>query len=150
MFESVPNGLPPRKAHFNILPLHWLIMERSHTWPEGQVTWWPDLGSPISKFQDIHFVDTVVNWIGMGCQLSYVSRCSVAMTSIQTFSEVRSHVMTWWPDLEWPDLGLKVSQHVRKKIMNRCAKNGGAPRQHGCVQRWAKNDWTLWPSYSQG
>ena len=46
----------------------------------------------------------------------------VAMTSIQTFSDVRSLDVTWSPgDVTLSDLGLKFS-HVRKRCMNMCAK----------------------------
>ena len=48
MFESVTNGFLPKEAPF--IFFYWLIMERSQNWP--------DLGSPISKFRDIHFIDT--------------------------------------------------------------------------------------------
>ena len=71
---------------------HWLIMERSQNWP--------DLGSPISKFWDIHFIDTLAcsnRWKFQGNR-----SVGVALRNIQTFYEVRSLDVTWWPDLAWP------------------------------------------------
>ena len=73
---------------------HWLIliMERSQIWP--------DLRSLISKFWDIHFIDTVTcsnRWKFQGNR-----SVGVAWTNIQTFYEVRSLDVTWWPDLAWP------------------------------------------------
>ena len=71
---------------------HWLIMERSQNWH--------DLRSPISKFRDIRFIDTgtdINRWKFQGDR-----SFGVAMTNIQSFSEVRSLDVTWWPDLEWP------------------------------------------------
>ena len=60
---------------------HWLTMERSQSWP--------DLRSQISKLWDIHFIDNVTNtnpWKFQGDRFF-----GLAMTSIETFSEVRSH-----------------------------------------------------------
>ena len=68
----------------------WHIMERSQNWL--------DLRSPISKFRDKYFIDTVTDINLWKCDQSF----GVAMTSIPTFSEVRSLDVTWWPDLEWP------------------------------------------------
>ena len=70
---------------------HWLIMERSQNWP--------DFRSQISKFWDIHFIDTVV----CSNRWKFQGNCSVgvALTNIQTFYEVRSLDVTWWPDLAW-------------------------------------------------
>ena len=89
-------------------------MERSQTWP--------DLGSPISKFRDKHFMDTVTDinhWKFQGDR-----SFGLAMANIQFFSEVRSLDVTWWPDLESP--GSEILQHVWKR-MNRCAKMGAPP-----------------------
>ena len=61
---------------------------------------WPDLRSRISKFWDIRFIDTgtdINRWKFQGDR-----SFGVAMTNIQSFSEVRSLDVTWWPDLEWP------------------------------------------------
>ena len=74
-----------------------LIMARSQKWS--------DLRSPISKFRDACFIYTVTyinRWSVQGDQ-----SFGVAMTSIQTFSEVRSldvtcHLMTWpWVTWVW-------------------------------------------------
>ena len=83
---------------------HWLIMERSQNWP--------DLRSPISKFRDIYFIDTGTDincWKFQG-DLSF----GVAMTNIQSFSEVRSLDVTWWPDFEWP--GFEVFKKCAEKM----------------------------------
>ena len=71
---------------------HWLIMKRSQNWP--------DLTSPISKFGDIHFIDTITSinrWKYQGNRL-----VGVALTSIQTFYEVRSLDVACWHNLAWP------------------------------------------------
>ena len=60
---------------------------------------WPDIGSPISKFLDIHLIHNVIDikfWKFEGDRLF-----DVAMANIQTFSGVRSFDVTWWPHLEW-------------------------------------------------
>ena len=93
----------------------WLIMERSQNIP--------GLGSRISKFRDIHFIyfGTDINhWMFQGDRLF-----GVAMTSIQTFSEVRSLDVIWWPDLEWPGPEIfrcaeKMHEQVNQKRW-RCA-----------------------------
>ena len=82
------------KKHLSFFS-HWLIMERSQNWP--------DLESRISKFWDIHFIDTGTDincWKFQGDQAF-----SVAMRSIQTFfwGEVSWHDLVTWP---WV-LGLK-------------------------------------------
>ena len=40
--------------------------------------------------------------------------------------------VTWPGDLTLRDLGLNLSQNVRKRCLNRCAKNGGAERRRFC------------------
>ena len=54
---------------------------------------WLDLGSPIAKYRDIHFIDTVTE-INRG-KVQGDQSFGVAMTSIQTFSELRSLDVTW-------------------------------------------------------
>ena len=71
---------------------HWLIMERSQNWP--------DLRPPISKFWDIHFIDTLA--CSNRCKIQGNRSVGVALRNIQTFYEVRSLDVTWWPDLAWP------------------------------------------------
>ena len=92
---------------------HLLIIERSQNWS--------DLRSPISKFWEVHFINNLTRIKPWKFQ-DYRS-VGVAMTSIQTFSEV-GH-LTWPGDLTLIDLGLKFSEHVQKICTNRCAKNGG-------------------------
>ena len=50
--------------------------------------------------RDTHFIDPVRDIICWKFQCDKLF--GVTMTSIQTFSEVRSFDVTWWPDLEWP------------------------------------------------
>ena len=86
-------------------------MERSQNWP--------DLGSRISKFRDIHLIDTgtgVNRWKFQGYR-----SFGVAVTNIQSFSRW-SH-LTWPAGLTFSELGLKFSQHLRKRGTKRCAKN---------------------------
>ena len=52
----------------------------------------------------------------------------VATTSIQFFFLRWGH-LTWPGDLTLGDLGPEFLQNVRKRCMNSCAKNGGAPRR---------------------
>ena len=76
--------------HFSLIDLH--IMEGSQNWP--------DLKSPIKKFRDTRFIDTgtdVNRWKFQGNRSA-----GVALENIQTFYEVRSLDVTWWPDLAWP------------------------------------------------
>ena len=88
-------------------------MERSQSWT--------DLGSP--KFRDTHLIDPVrdiICWKFQGDQ-----SFGVVMTSMQTYSGVRSLDVTWWPDLEWPASEIFT---CAEKWMNRCVKNGGSRR----------------------
>ena len=88
---------------------HFLLMERSQNWP--------DLRPPISKFWVINFIDTVVT--GINCWKFQDNRSvavGVAMTSIQTFDEVKSLNVTWWPDLDWPRF--EISTSYAKRWMN--------------------------------
>ena len=86
-------------------------MERSQNWP--------DLRSPISKFWDIHFINTLAcsnHWKFQGNR--YVS---VALRNIQTFYEVRALDVTWWPDLAWP--GSEVFTTCAEKMYDKvCQK----------------------------
>ena len=68
---------------------HWLIMVRSQNWP--------DLRSSISKFWDIHFVHA--NALSNRWKFQSDRSLGVAMADIETFYEVRSLQVTWWPDL---------------------------------------------------
>ena len=92
---------------------YWLIMERSQKWP--------DLWSRISKIRDIHFIDTgtcmyqmlkVSRWLSIWCRYDEHSNFF--------WGEVT------WRDLTLSDLGLKFSQHMRKRCINRYTKNGGS------------------------
>ena len=83
---------------------HWPIMERSHNLP--------DLGSHISKFRVKHFIDIVTDI--NRCRFQGGPSFGVVITSIQTFSEVRSLEVTWWSDLEWP--GYEISTICAEKM----------------------------------
>ena len=77
MFKSVLNGFVQKRrlSFFS----HSLIWDRSQNWP--------DLRSPISKFPDICFIDTVTDinrWKFQGNR-----SVGVALTSIQLFYEVK-------------------------------------------------------------
>ena len=128
------------KRRISIL-FHWLIMERSQNWP--------DLESPISKFRDMHFMDTVTyinRWKFQGDRPVGVM---VAMTSIQTFSELRSLDVTWWPDLEWSGCEIctcadKMYEQVCQKTAARKTLRGRGvqtPSRHGAG--WAAIRWCL-------
>ena len=113
MFESVLNAFCSKEAPFIFLPL-----TRSQNWP--------DFRSPISKFWDIHIIDTVVcsnRWRFQGNR-----SVGVALTNIQTFYEVRSLDVTWWPDLRWP--GSKIFReappHTWAKVIMVCPTLGSA------------------------
>ena len=83
MFESVQSDFRPKEAPFNVLPLTC----------NGEVSNWPDVMSLILKFRDIRVIDT-----GMDIHRSKFQgnrSVGVALTSIQTFYDVRSLDVTW-------------------------------------------------------
>ena len=72
MFESVKNGIRPKKTPFNFLPL-------AYNGEVAKLTW-PWVTSPISKFRDKYFIHTATHinrWMVQGNR-----SVSVAMTSI--------------------------------------------------------------------
>ena len=77
MFESVLNGFRPKEAP--VIFSHLLLMERSRNLP--------DLSSPLSTFRD-KILDTITDINRL--KLQDDRSVGVAMTSIQTFSDVRS------------------------------------------------------------
>ena len=106
MFESVLNGLRAKEAPFIFLPLTYNGEVAKLTWP---------------KFRDIRFIDTGTNinrWQFQGDR-----SLDVAMTNIQSFSEVRTLDVTWWPDLEWPG----------SQIFTKCAEK---MYEQLCQKRW--------------
>ena len=122
MFESVSIGFRPKETPF--IFFHGLIItERSQNSP--------DHGSPISKFRDIHFVDTITDinrW-----KISIADRSfGVALTSIQTFwGEV-----TW--RATWPWVTRVWNVHMCGKdvsTLNRCAKNLRGVFKHPLARR---------------
>ena len=86
---------------------------------------WPDLKSPKSIIKDMHFVATnnlMISW-------KFHIDCSkpVAPVASQTFLEVGSLDLTWWPNLRWP--GDNFLGNEWKGWLIRYAKNGGAARR---------------------
>ena len=97
-------------------------------WPMERSQNWPDLGSPISKSWDTHFVDIITDidrWKFQGDR-----SVGVAMTSIQTFSEIWSLDVTWWPDLEWSGSFVRI-----------CEKPDGVSKSLPLVRRGLSWHW---------
>ena len=106
---------------------HWLTMEMSQNWP--------DLRSPISIFWDIHFIGTVTyinRWKFQGNR-----SVGVVLMIIQTFYDLRSLDVTWWPDLAWP--GSEIFTTFAKKMYDKlCRKRtvfwgGYLEKTEGCL-----------------
>ena len=112
MFESVSNGFLPKETLFIFLPLTYNGEVAKLTSP-----WVTDIQIPRYTFID---TGTNTNRWKFGGDRAF----GVAMTSIQTF--LRWGHLTWPGDLTLRDMGLKFSQLVRKRCLNRHAKNGGA------------------------
>ena len=92
---------------------YWLIMETLHNWP--------DFRSPISKFWDKHFINTVACSNRCKFQGNYFG--GAVLTNIQTFYEVRSLGMTWWSDLVGP--GFEIFTICAEKMYDKvCQKYG--------------------------
>ena len=72
---------------------HCFIMGRSQNWP--------DLRSQISKFRDIRIVGT--NELLKSWKFQNILSTTMAVAVPQSFLEVRSLRLTWWPDLRWPE-----------------------------------------------
>ena len=132
---SVSNGFLPKEATF--IFSHRLIMENSQNWPS--------LGSLVSKFRDIHFIDTVTDisrWKVQGDRSFGVmtsikvqgDRSFGVMTSIQTFSEVRSFDVTWWPDLEWPgsEIFTTRAKNMYEQVHQKRRREISAKNLRGC------------------
>ena len=92
MFESASNDFLPKEAPFIFLPLTYNGELEKLTWP-----WVTDIKIPRYTFYTYWYTD-INCWKFQGDR-----SFGVALTSIQTFSEVRSLDVTWWPDLEWPE-----------------------------------------------
>ena len=97
---------------------HWLIMGRSWNWP--------DLRSQISKIRDIHFVDTIALINSWNFYIDHST--VVALVQVQTFGEVGSLKVTWWPDLgsHGANFLAQYAEMMREqvcKIWRRCAPN---------------------------
>ena len=107
---------------------HWLIMERSQNWP--------NLRSPISKFWDIHFIDTLAcsnRWKFKDYRL-----IGVALRNIQTYYEVRSLDVTWWPDLAWP--GFEIFTTCAEKMYNKFNPPSGARVKRSMSSKLSANN----------
>ena len=88
---------------------HWLTMVRSRHWPDPR--------SPIWKIRDIRFVDT--NTLMNSCKFQ-ISRINVvAWARSQTFLEVGSLYMTWWPDLRshWAKTCRQDAKWMYEKVL---------------------------------
>ena len=125
IFESVLNVFCSKEAPFVFLQF---TMERSQNWP--------DLRSPISKskFWDKHFIDTLAcsnRWKFQGNRL-----IGVALRNIQTFYEMRSLDVTWWPDLRWP--GSKIFREGGERMPGKVCQKWLCPilkqLQGGCFK----------------
>ena len=99
---------------------NWLIMERSQNWLY--------LMSPISKFWDRHLAGTctyipINRWKFQGNH-----SVGVALTSIQTFYEVMSLDVSWWPDLAWS--GSEIFTTYAKNMYDKVCQKRRAQRRH--------------------
>ena len=92
-------------------------MERSQNWP--------DLRSPLTKLWDIPFNIYYYLYQSLRDSRQSFSRCSYDKHSNFLWSEVTwSDLVTWtWVTWVWN------FHNICRKIMNRCAKNGGATRR---------------------
>ena len=132
---------------------HWLIMGRSRKWP--------DLRSPISKIQDIHFVGT--DDLIIFRKFHNFPSNTVAGARLKSFSKVWSLDLTCWPDLACPrietftkvaeKMGDKVGENLaalRATVFLPSAKNrrGGCsnPPSRAKVKRQSNKDraWSFW------
>ena len=95
---------------------HWLIMGRSRKWP--------DLRSPISKIQDIHFVGT--DDLIIFRKFHNFPSNPVAGARLLNFCKVWSLDLTWWPDLAWPRI--ETFTKVAKKMGDKVGENPAALR----------------------
>ena len=95
---------------------HWLIMGRSRKWP--------DLRSPISKIQDVHFVGT--DDLIIFRKFHNFPLNTVAGARLGSFCKVWSPDLTWWPDLAWPRI--ETFTKVAKKMGDKVGENPAALR----------------------
>ena len=89
MFESVLNSFCSKEVFF-ILPS---TLQMSHAWA--------DLRSPISKFRDKHFIDTVTDINRWKFQKRSVSRCSYDKHSNFFLGEGTWRDLVTWPEVTW-------------------------------------------------
>ena len=101
-----------QKRCLSIFPLTYNGEVAKLTWP-----WVSDIKIPRYKFTDT--VTDIKHWRYQGDR-----SFGVAMTNIQSFSEVRSLDASWWPDLEWP--GSEILTICAERWINKCAKDGSA------------------------
>ena len=94
-------------------------------WPWYRNDWPKDLWSRISKLRNINFMDSVMDinrWVFQGNR-------SFGVAMIQTFSDVRSLNVTWWPDMERP--GSEIFKTCGEKMYEQmCQKS--AENLRGC------------------
>ena len=90
----------------------------------GRSQKWPDLRSPISKIQDIHFVGT--DDLIIFRKFNNFPWNIVAVARWEIYFVVGSLDLTWWPDLTWPwaEIFTKVAEKMGGKVgetRRRCA-----------------------------
>ena len=92
----------------------------------GRSQKWPDLGSPISKIQDIRFVGT--DDLIIFRKFHNFPWNIVAVARWESYFVVGSLDLTWWPDLTWPwaEIFTKVAEKMGGKVG---WKPGGAARR---------------------
>ena len=84
-----------------------------------------DLRLTISKFWKKHFIETLTcinRW-----KLRGNRSVGVALTSIQTFYEVRLLGVSWWPNLAWP-VSERFTTHAEKMHDKACKKRHAASK----------------------
>ena len=106
MFESVLNGFRANEAPFIFLPL-------TYNWEVAKLTWPKVTDIKIPRYTFHRWGTDINRWKFQGDRLF-----GVAMTNIQTFSEVRSLDVTWWPDHEWPgsEIFTKCAEKMYKQL----------------------------------
>ena len=98
----------------------------SHCPTTGRWQNWPDLRS-LSKFQDIQIVPIIILMNFCESQIHRIR--TVARAWPQSFLEVRSLTVPWWPDLTWPyvEIFRKGAEWMIKQLCQRLCPNGTVP-----------------------
>ena len=93
------------------------IFSRCHKMERSQK--WPDFKSTISKFRDIHFIDTATDINHWKLQ---EDRSVGQLWRAYKLAEVRPLDVTWWPDLG-PAFSHVQRKRYTKALFAVCAKN---------------------------